>query len=154
MKSRVSLGIGVFLRSRRGFSYLELLVSVLLLVMAAAGAISTWSITLKAPANKRVTEMAAYVGVRELERLKALKYGQLDDTPVNAPLVRHYDRYGAPSVSQATQGYRAKTWVTTMVNRDGSTNSEDLREIKIEIWDAGETRLYDTVRTLLTFGGL
>ena len=141
-------------KRRRGAGYLELLVAVILLVIAATGAYATWAFSVKAPANKRVTEMGVYLGSRELERLKAQKYGSLVDTSTGSPNVTYYDKYGASATGATTGGYKVKSWVTTLVDRDAKTNTEDLREVSVEVWDSGETKKYETARTLLTFGGL
>lgn len=143
-------------RVRRGFSYLELLVAVLLLVIAAVGAFAHWSISVRAPASKRVTEMGVFVGVQELEKVKARRFLGSALTTVNAPLVSYYDRYGAPVDAAAPRGYKTKTWITALVDRDATANSEDLREVKIEVWDNNETLSspYETIRTLLSFGGI
>ena len=141
-------------RARRGAAYLELLVAVVLLAIAAAGALSTWSLSSQAPANKRVTEMGVYLGTRELERLKAQKYSSMLDTAVGSPNVTYYDELGVSTNAAVAGGYKVKSWVMTLVNRDTIANTEDVREITIEVWDSAETNQYDSARSLITFGGL
>lgn len=133
----------------------ELLASVLLLAIAAAGALAHWHLAGAFAQNKRVTEMAVFVGVRELELLKSQRYLSNPNTPSGTPIVRYWDRYGAPAGGPVDRGYKTKTTVTAVVNRDGVANTEDLKEIVIQVWDAGETgaQPYDTVRTLMSFGG-
>ena len=147
------------MRRRRGFSLLELLAAVVLLAIAAAGALATWSMSSRAAANKRATEMAVYCGVHALERLKTQKYMSLPETGqpadvASTPLVFWYDRNGQPAVSAQAQGYRARGWISTWVNRDGVTNTEDLRAITVQVTDNAGTREYDRIVTLISFGGL
>src|SRR5262249_9782183 len=125
-----------------------------LIAIAAVAAFASWSVAVRAAGNKRVTEMAVYLAVREIEHLKAQKYINLADNAANSPNVSYYDKNGAPVGSATTGGYKTKSWVTAIDNRDNTTNTEDLREIKVEIWNSGETKKYDTEQTLLTFGGL
>ena len=142
-------------RGRRGFGYMELLVAVLLVAIASMAALASWSLSLRAPQNKRVTEMGVYVAVQALERLKARKYMGLTDTAENAPMVSYYDRYGSPVDGAAPRGYMVRAWIRPLINRDGITNTEDLREIEIRVSDNNGTNPpYEQIRTLLTFGGV
>ena len=143
------------MRRESGFSYLELLIAALVLAIATVGALATWSYSSRAPANKRVTEMGVYVATQEIERLKARRYMGLEDTPAGSPLVTYYDRYGAPSASGTPQpqGYKVKAFITPAVDRDATPNTEDLREIRVEVWDNNETTRYEEARVLLAFGG-
>lgn len=139
---------------RHGFTYVELLASVLIVAMSAAYAMASWGISSRAPANQRVTEMGVFVATQQLERLKAEKYMTLMDTPAGTPTITYYDRYGAPAAAAAPQGYLVKTTIGPLVNRDGMINTEDLREIVVEVWDNAQTKRYEQARTLLAFGGL
>jgi hypothetical protein len=131
-------------------------VAVVLLVIVAVGAFAHWSISVRAPGNKRVTEMGVFVGVQELEKVKARRFLGTAITPANAPLVSYYDKHGKPDPADADRFYKVKTWNTTLVDRDASANTEDLREVKIEVWDLNETAAdpYETIRTLMSFGGI
>lgn len=145
--------------SRRGFSYAELLVSALILVIAVAGAFAHWSFSVRMPAIKRVQEMGVYIAVEELERVKARRFLGSLITPANAPVVSYYTRNGVLEVTGDTpdlQGYKVKTWITSAVDRDGAANTEDLREVTVEVWDRAEanTNPFERVRTLLSFGGI
>jgi len=145
---------------KRGMSLVETLAAVTVLAIASTGAIATWRIAVRLPASKRVTEMGVYIGARELERIKALTYFYLPTgtgaygAAGTSPVIRYYTRSGADSASRVTPGYKSKTWVSNLVDRDSISNSEDLKEIVIEVWDDGETTRYETVRTLLAFGGV
>ena len=141
---------------RGGFTYTELLVAVLLVAIAASWGLAAWSISSRAPANKRATEMAVYIATQELERMKARKYMGMSDTPVGSPIVTYYDRYGAPAAGNtaAPRGFQARSWVMPMVDRNGVADSEDLREIKVEVYDNGGGRMYERAQTLLAFGGV
>ncbi|MFN3648287.1 MAG: hypothetical protein ACK47B_01800 [Armatimonadota bacterium] len=146
-------------RRRRGFSYLELLIASLLLVLAATGAMAHWRFSLQATATKRVTEMGVYVGVHALERLKTLKYTGLPETgaPLAAgstPVEWWYDRQGQPAGAAQARGYRARGWISTWIDRDGIANTEDVRLLTVQVTDNAGTVEYERIRTLLTFGGI
>ena len=140
-----------------GFSMIELLVAVMLLAIAATGAAGTWVFSLRATANKRLTEMGAYIGIQELERMKDLRYDALTYTQESAPVVDWYDKNGqwlgtAPSVTGGV--YRASTWIRPIVDRDATANQEDLKEIEVQVWSGDGSAQYEGVRTLITYGGI
>jgi prepilin-type N-terminal cleavage/methylation domain-containing protein len=139
-------------RSLRGFTLLELLAAVIIIAIAAAGAGAAWSFSTRAAASRRAADMGGVIAVREMERLKATKYQSLSDTTSAA--LTYFDRYGQPQSSAATSGYTVKTTITAIINRDSTTNTEDLREIKVEVWNNALTTKYDSVQTLITFGGI
>lgn len=141
------------MRHEAGFTYLELLMAALILAVATVGALATWSYSSRAPANKRVTEMGVYVATQEIERLKARRYLGIEDTDPGSPLVTYYDRYGGPTGGAVMQGYKVKSFITPAVDRDGASNTEDLREIRVEVWDNNEAKRYEEARILLAFGG-
>jgi prepilin-type N-terminal cleavage/methylation domain-containing protein len=141
-------------RAWRGLTFLELLVAALIIAIAASAAFASWGVAGRAAGNKRVTEMGVYLAVREIEHLKTQKYINLADTGANSPNVSYYDKNGASVGSATTGGYMVKSWVTVIVNRDSVSNTEDLREIKVQVSNNGGTKIYDTEQTLLTFGGL
>jgi prepilin-type N-terminal cleavage/methylation domain-containing protein len=149
-------------RARRGMTFLELLVAALIIAIAAAAAFASWGVAGRAAGNKRVTEMGVYLAVREIEHLKTQKYINLADTAANSPNVSYYDKNGAPVGSATTGGYMVKSWVGVSaatngvdgINRDGVSNTEDLRGIKVQVSDNSGTKIYDTEQTLLTFGGV
>ncbi|HHX42330.1 MAG TPA: hypothetical protein GX715_20445, partial [Armatimonadetes bacterium] len=64
-------------------------------------------------------------------------------------------RYGAPAAggTPQSQGYKVKAFITPAVDRDATANTEDLREIRVEVWDNNETTRYEEARVLLAFGG-
>jgi type II secretory pathway pseudopilin PulG len=135
-------------------SLLEMLAASLIIAIVAATALATWALSSRAVANKRVTEMGIYLATREVERLKDMGYMSLNDTPSGSPIISYYDRNGAAAGGAVAMGYKVKAWVEPIVNRDSVTNTEDLRQIRVEVWDANEIRRYEYVRTLITFGGI
>lgn len=141
-------------RARAAFTLIEVLAAALLLSIAAAAAVKTWSIASRAPYNKRVTEMGIYIGTQELERLKARRY----DTLVRGSSgVDWYDENGAWLGNSAVTGTYKANWsvgITGGVDRDGINNSEDLLELKVIVTNAAATKTYETAQTLLTFGGI
>ena len=142
-------------RLRRGFSYLELVASVMLVALAGTCAVMSWGLAPKALAAKRLTEMSIQLGGAELERLKSLKYEQLVDTAVNAPNVQYFDKFGALLGSSTGSTYKLKSWVITQdTNHDGTLDSVDLRELTVEVWNPAETSRYEQTQTLLAFGGI
>ncbi len=149
----------VRLRRRAGTTYVELLAAAMILAIVAAGGVATWSFVSRAPANKRVTEMASLIGVQEVERLKATGYtnlapSALDGSGNPVPSVRYYDRYGAVTTVAASRRYQARSAVVVVVNRNGRADKEDLKELRVEVWDAAGSRRYSSVATLLCFGGV
>jgi type II secretory pathway pseudopilin PulG len=149
---------------RRGFGYLELLVAVLLLVMSAAGALAVWSFSTRAAASTRTRQMTAHLGVRELERLKARTYAGLPETDgqtvgsVTNPqfLETHYNAAATVvTASDPARRYFARARVITLdSNGDGRRDTQDLRELTVEVFIRGESAPHTRMRTLLSFGGL
>lgn len=140
---------------RRGFTYVELVASVMLVAIASLSAVATWSLAPRALANKRLTEMAVQLAVQELERLRAFRYDGLTETPAAAPNVFFFDKHGAPVPSATGAEYQIKSWVITRdTNGDNLFDTSDLRELTVEVWNAGETKRYERAQTLLAFGGL
>ena len=152
-------------RQASGMTYVEVLVAVLLVSVAAASAFATWVLSSKAPANKRNIEMGVYIATTEIERMKALKYNGLTDNgtiytssgtniPGGTATIRYYDATGTYKSTQPSVGYQAKIWVTPILDRNGRTDGEDLREIRVQVWNVAGTAMYEDARTLLTLGGL
>jgi type II secretory pathway pseudopilin PulG len=142
-------------RSRRGFTYLELIASVMLVALASLGAVLSWRLAPQAVANKRVTELSVQLAVSELERLRAYGYEGLTETPVTAPNVFYFDKSGVALGSSTGASYKVKSWVITLdSNGDNAKTSADLRELTVEVWNPGETRRYERAQTLLTSGGV
>lgn len=146
----------------------ELLVSVLLVSMAASLAAASWTISSKVTRTKRVTEMGAYLGIQEMERLKAYKYESLTSTSDASPVIDWYDKNGSylgrdaasptayPAVigTAATGTYKVKAWVQALVDRNSTTDTEDLAELQVQVWNTAGTTKYEDIRTILTFGGI
>jgi Tfp pilus assembly protein PilV len=138
----------------RGLALVEVLAATLLLAMAAAAAIATWGLSTRTTYSKRLTEMGTYVATQEVERLKARRSAGLQNTASGSPLLTYYDRFGAPAGAQAAQGFTARSWVRTVVDRDETVNTEDVREIYVEIRDNTGAFLLGRARTLITYGGV
>jgi type II secretory pathway pseudopilin PulG len=134
---------------RRGMSYVELLAAVLILSVVAGGAVATWSLSSRTPANKRVTDMASIIATGEIEAVKAKKYMNLAD----ATTTTYYTKNGVPTTVVAERVYLATTVISTAVNRDASTNTEDLVQVQCTVTNAAATKTYDIQRTLIAFGG-
>jgi type II secretory pathway pseudopilin PulG len=155
-------------RPRRGLTYVELLVAVFLVSIAAASAGAVWVLSARIPAVKRVTELGSFISVQEIERQKAKHYSSFTNTPDGSPMVDWYDRNGRWLQSGGTAPvvppdklplFQAKAWTRAGsghgVNRDDpKANIEDLVEIYVEVWSGDGTRKYETAQTLVTFGGL
>jgi hypothetical protein len=135
----------------RGVSLVELLTAAFLIGLVATSAFATWGQASRAVVNKRATEMGLTLGTRELETRKDQSFATLALTSANSPVVAYYDRYGATAAAAAAQGYLTKTWITAIVDRNGVADTEDLREIRVEVWNSDGTRRYATCRTLLTY---
>ena len=145
-------------RFRRGLTMIEVLAAVLIVSIAAVGAIATWALSTKVTATKRVTDMASYVSIQEIERLKAIKYSQLSYT--TSANVEWYDKYGnwlgdANSSPAVNTGYYEVQWtVISKVSRYSTTSDENLAEVEVKVYDTTGTTLYEDIQTLLTFGGI
>lgn len=133
-----------------GLTFVELLVTVLLLSMIGAAGLATWQISVRVPATRRHLEVATLVGVRELERLRGMHYPFLTD----GVRVRYYDRDGHPVSNPVEGGYRVRVQTSVIVDRDRRANAEDLRELRVEVWNNAQTVRYETFQTLLSFGGV
>jgi len=139
--------------ARRGFTYLELVASAMLVAIAGMGAILSWRLAPQAVANKRITEMSVQLATSELERLKAVKYQSLSDT--TTPNVFYYDKNGSALGSAAGATYKVKSTVVTQdTNGDSLYDSLDLRELTVEVWNPTETKRYEQAQTLLAYGGI
>lgn len=139
--------------ARRGFTYLELVASAMLVAIAGMGAILSWRLAPQAVANKRITELSVQLAASELERLKAVKYQALSDT--TSPNVFYYDKNGSVLASATGATYKVKSTVVTQdTNGDGIYDSLDLRELKVEVWNPAETKRYEQAQTLLAYGGI
>ena len=87
-------------RANGGVSLIETLAAVIIVGIVAAAAIATWGISSSVASNKRATEMANYLGTREIERLKAKAFANLPVSAVDGsgnPIatVTYYDKTGA-----------------------------------------------------------
>jgi prepilin-type N-terminal cleavage/methylation domain-containing protein len=136
-------------RRRRGFSFVELLAAVIILLIVAASAVSTWSLSSRAPLNKRLTDMASLVAVREIERVKSKKYLNIS----NGTTTTYYTKAGTVSGANADNYYLATTVISTVVDRDGLVNTEDIVQVQVTVQDAANSRTYEVQRTLMSFGG-
>lgn len=137
---------------------IEVLAAVLIVSIAAAGAIATWAFTTRAALTKRSTDMGSYISMQQIERLKAMKYSQLSYT--TSANVEWYDKFGnwlgdANSSPAVNTGYYQAQWtVTSKVSRYGTTTDENLAEVEVKVYNTAGTTLYEDIRTLLTFGGI
>lgn len=144
-----------FSSHRRGSTYVELLVSMILLSIAATAAVATWSMTVRIPATKRAAEVSLTLAVGEMERLKAIKYANLPETTAAAPNVSYFSSAGAPVTAAAARGYEVLSWVVTLdSNADGGMDARDLRELTVEVWNTGRTRRHERLQAQLAQGGL
>ncbi len=138
------------LRVSNAFTYLEILTAIILLSIAASTAVAGWSLAISAVSTKRTTEMALYIGVHEMERLKAKRFLTMNDTIA----IQNYDKYGDPVTAPDPNGYLSKAWSSVLINRDGKNNSEDLRELHVDVWNSLQSKKYESMQTLITFGGM
>ena len=146
-------------RRTLGMTLTEVLVATMILAIVAGGAIASWSLSSRAAASKRAVEIGNAIAVEEIERLKALRYPYLTPSAMQGgqpvPTVRWFDRYGNWLGGAAVTGdFQARETVTVVIDRDGETNSEDFKEIIVEVWDTAQTQMYERARTLITFGGV
>lgn len=143
--------------ARRGLTLVEVLVAVLILSIVGAGAAATWSYASKVPGNKRVTDMASILAIREIEVVKAKKYLNLS----TGTTTTYYDRYGSPRDSSGNKytsaqslGYIATTTIAIAPGMTATGTTKDLLEVAVAITNSTGAKTYETQRTLLTFGGI
>ncbi|MCW3097141.1 MAG: hypothetical protein JWL77_2759 [Chthonomonadaceae bacterium] len=144
---------------RGGFTYTEVLVALILVAIAASGLFASVRITTMTPRTKRTTEMAVYLSVTVLERLKAQKFLSLKDIkplpPTTGASAWYYDQNGSPVTSAATGGYTV-LYGTLLedTNGDGVLDTRDMRHIVIEVRDNTLATLYERIDSYLAFGGV
>lgn len=150
---------------RRGLSLVELLVAALIIGIAAAGALATWTRMARIPASKRATDLTSQIATHVMEKIKARKYLNLTDTtfsggsyvlvdwnsPSGSP---YFDKFGDAAGSAQPKGYRVKYRVYPIWSRDATRNTEDLVEVEVHVMDNSATRTYEVQRTLISFGGI
>jgi Tfp pilus assembly protein PilE len=138
-------------RTQRAFGLVETMAAVLVVSVAAIAAIATWGFSTAVVGNKRVTEMANYLGTREIERIKAKTYAYAP-----ASSTTYYDKTGASITGPVSLGYMVESTVTVAVSRGSTPSSADLDEIQVQVWNSSGTQRYDdgNIRTLLSTGGM
>lgn len=144
---------------QKGLTLVELLVAALLVAMAALTAVSSIRMAASLPRNKRVTEMAVYVSVAALERIKAIEYSNMTDVtplPPSATASKwYYDKFGTPVGSAATDGYTVEYGIQLEdTNGDGVYDSLDMRRIVVEVYDNGLASLYERIDVKMANGGI
>ena len=137
-------------KNHRGVTLVETLVAVIILSIVSLGAIATWSYSEKVPANKRLTEMASYIAVHEIEVVKAQKYLHVADGTTTT----YYDKNGIPTAVISNVFYTAVTTVGMPSGVTALNTTADLREIVCVVSDKNATKTYGTERTLIALGGL
>jgi hypothetical protein len=125
--------------------------AVLVVSVVAIAAIATWGFSSQVVANKRVTEMANYLGTREIERIKAKTYAYAP-----ASSTTYYDKTGAVTAGAVSLGYMVESTIDVAVSRGTPASSADLHEIQVQVWNSSGTQRYDdgNIRTLLSTGGM
>jgi prepilin-type N-terminal cleavage/methylation domain-containing protein len=147
---------------RKGFTYIEVLVAIMLVAVAASGLFACVRITTMTPRTKRTTEMAVYISVAALERIKAQKFLSMTDimplpaTPVPTGVSSwYYDKNGVPATSASTGGYTVLYGVhLDDTNGDGVYDTRDMRHIVVEVRDNTLAKLYERIDSYLAFGGV
>jgi hypothetical protein len=69
-------------------------------------------------------------------------------------VVRFYDTFGAITTVVASRRYQARSSVVVVVDRNNRADKEDLKELRVEVWDVAGSRRYARVSTLICFGGV
>jgi hypothetical protein len=146
-------------RRRVGFTFMEVMVAIVLVVVAAAGVFACARIMAMTPRNKRTTEMAVYLSVAGLERIKGQKFLSLSDIkplpPATGANAWYYDKNGAPVSAATTGGYTVLYGVLLEdSNGDGVYDTRDMRHIVVEVRDNTLTTLYEHIDSYIAFGGV
>jgi prepilin-type N-terminal cleavage/methylation domain-containing protein len=144
---------------RRGVTYTEVLVAIVIVAVAATGLFAGLRNTTMTPHTKRTTEMAVYISVTALERIKAQRYLAMTNItplpPTTGAAAWYYDKNGAPAASVSTGGYTVLYGVLLEdTNGDGVYDTRDMRHVVVEVRDNTLATLYERVDSYLAFGGL
>lgn len=146
-------------RRRTGFTIVEALVAVVLVAVAASGLFACVRITAMTPRTKRTTEMAVYISVAALERIKGQKFLAMTDItplpPAAGSNAWYYDKNGAPAAAASSGGYTVLYGAQlTDTNGDGVLDTRDMRRIVVEVWDNARATRYERIDTYIAFGGV
>jgi prepilin-type N-terminal cleavage/methylation domain-containing protein len=147
---------------RKGFTYTEVLVAVVIVAIAASGLFACVRVTTMTPLTKRTTEMAVYVSVAALERIKAQKFIYMTDikplpaTPVPTGVSAwYYDKNGVPATSASIGGYTVLYGnLLEDTNGDGVLDTRDMRHVVVEVRDNTLAKLYERIDSYIAFGGI
>jgi prepilin-type N-terminal cleavage/methylation domain-containing protein len=144
---------------RKGFTYTEVLVAVVIVAIAASGLFACVRVTTMTPKTKRTTEMAVYVSVTALERIKAQKFVTMTDItplpPATGASAWYYDKNGVPTTAASTGGYTVLYGnLLDDTNGDGVHDTRDLRHIVVEVRDNTLAKLYERIDSYVAFGGI
>ncbi len=145
----------------QGFTFLEVLVAALLLTIVSTAAFASWSLSGRVSMAKRVTEMCAFVGTSEIERLKAETYNALPDSTVYS----WYDQQGGyinvaqTSTAPTNAAYAAKTIISTVAPLPATVTTRDLLQLQVTVSTASNVSNTSasvkwTCQTLITFDGI
>jgi prepilin-type N-terminal cleavage/methylation domain-containing protein len=134
---------------QRGLTFIEILVSLVILSVAIAGLVSLWAFGFNTTQHSQDLGVAYHVARQEIERAKNISFLLLPEATWSSG----YDGNGHPT-AEAVPHFTADVAIETIPDANGELNTRCLRRLHVHVTsrDKGGT-LFETV-TYLTRGGV
>lgn len=135
--------------TRRGFTFIELLVALLLLGAVLSGLIGLWSFGFNTTRHSQDLGVAYNIGRREIEKTRTVGFMLvLEGTQTTG-----YDGLGNPT-SEPSPHFTAVTTLNTLPDANGQINTGCLRRLTVQVTSRDSAdRLFQST-TYFTRGGL
>jgi len=133
---------------QRGLTFIDLLVSLLLLAVALSGLMSLWAFGFSATRHSQDLGVGYNIARQEIERAKNLGFLLLPE----GEWTTAYDGLGHVT-AQTSPHFTAHTTVQTLPDATGQLNTNCLRTLRVQVnaQEGGEVVFEST--TYLTWGG-
>ncbi len=112
-------------QSERGFTLIELVISVTIMSVVVLGVSQMWLVSIKANIRASQKSQASYLAQAKMEELRSKDYGELTETGETGISV---NEFGDETLNNL---YNGKYFVSEIMNNgEGAA----LREIKVNVW--------------------